>query len=585
MRSFPLIVAGRKTASYNGAAVAFSRHCAQLLRKQGKYGLALYLKKTHVLFTQVLSGTPTAELLATPVRVRCTKDGYPKIIPRPHLVLIRKGCPVTVQFWLSLFSLYRVIECPPKWGLSSIYRKGPLITRYTLEELDFKIGLEDFRKKILRAGRLPSDSLPEWKVDWEAKFSAGPNSATNENGTLTAGKDAVAFLKSGLYPAFSKFCKLTGMDTILDHIDEAGLWVLPEEACQYRWEVTLTKSHQEERKSKGLGAKYYRSADPKNLVFRYVMLLGAVIENAGNLLSQRIASLGRLSLKFEPAGKVRVFALMDYWTQQAFRPLHNWLYRILRKIPQDATFDHDGGVKRVQAMMETYKARHGRYPEVYSYDLSSATDRLPLVVQVEVLAVLLKDEKLAYLWALILVGRFYFLRRHAKDRMPRLPKAGTIVKPALFQYTPAQEVIGPYLEYVLEKERHLRNSPRKLTYSVGQPMGACSSWGMLAVTHHFIVQLAAFRALTKDVESGWKQGMWFKDYMILGDDIVILDDAVAGEYLRIMDRLGVDINLSKSIISSNGSFEFAKQFVWKGVNVTAYTWKEIQVARRTWRAS
>lgn len=31
-------------------------------------------------------------------------------------------------------------------------------------------------------------------------------------------------------------------------------------------------------------------------------------------------------------------------------------------------------------------------------------------------------------------------------------------------------------------------------YSVGQPMGALTSWGMLALTHHAIVQWAAERS-------------------------------------------------------------------------------------------
>lgn len=36
--------------------------------------------------------------------------------------------------------------------------------------------------------------------------------------------------------------------------------------------------------------------------------------------------------------------------------------------------------------------------------------------------------------------------------------------------------------------------PKDLRYEVGQPMGALSSWAMLAVTHHLIVQLAYRRA-------------------------------------------------------------------------------------------
>jgi len=83
-------------------------------------------------------------------------------------------------------------------------------------------------------------------------------------------------------------------------------------------------------------------------------------------------------------------------------------------------------------------------------------------------------------------------------------------------------------------------------------MGALSSWAMLAVTHHVIVQLAAFR-------SGWKG--WFPLYALLGDDIVILTKEVADQYLSIMRFLGVPINTGKSIISDKGLLEFAKRVV------------------------
>jgi hypothetical protein len=83
-------------------------------------------------------------------------------------------------------------------------------------------------------------------------------------------------------------------------------------------------------------------------------------------------------------------------------------------------------------------------------------------------------------------------------------------------------------------------------------MGALSSWAMLAVTHHVIVQLAAFR-------SGWKG--WYPLYALLGDDIVILRQDVATEYLSLMRYLGVPINMSKTIQSSTGLLEFAKRVV------------------------
>jgi hypothetical protein len=70
---------------------------------------------------------------------------------------------------------------------------------------------------------------------------------------------------------------------------------------------------------------------------------------------------------------------------------------------------------------------------------------------------------------------------------------------------------------------------------------------MLALTHHVIVKAAA--VLCK------KRG--FIDYCVLGDDVVIRDDAVAQAYLTIMSQLGVSINLSKSVISKDFA-EFAK---------------------------
>lgn len=74
---------------------------------------------------------------------------------------------------------------------------------------------------------------------------------------------------------------------------------------------------------------------------------------------------------------------------------------------------------------------------------------------------------------------------------------------------------------------------------------------MLALTHHVIVQVAARRA-------GFEK---FEDYAILGDDIVIANGAVAKIYLQIIKDLGVDVNLSKSLVSKDSVAEFAKRII------------------------
>lgn len=55
-------------------------------------------------------------------------------------------------------------------------------------------------------------------------------------------------------------------------------------------------------------------------------------------------------------------------------------------------------------------------------------------------------------------------------------------------------------------------------------MGALSSWAMLALTHHYIVLVAARRVGLFD----------FTHYAILGDDIVIANDLVAATYHSIV---------------------------------------------------
>jgi hypothetical protein len=75
---------------------------------------------------------------------------------------------------------------------------------------------------------------------------------------------------------------------------------------------------------------------------------------------------------------------------------------------------------------------------------------------------------------------------------------------------------------------------------------------MLALTHHLIVQLAY-----KNVR-GNVLNIWYSEYELLGDDIVLFEKDVAEEYLRLMRGYGVGINLSKSVVSTNKSFEFAK---------------------------
>jgi hypothetical protein len=101
-------------------------------------------------------------------------------------------------------------------------------------------------------------------------------------------------------------------------------------------------------------------------------------------------------------------------------------------------------------------------------------------------------------------------------------------------------------------------------------MGAYSSWAMLALTHHVLVAHAAKRV-------GFPIGQ-FKDYAILGDDIVIAHGAVARSYYLLMTEIGVKIGLAKSLVSRNGTLEFAKRFFVRGQDCSAVSLKEVLTA-------
>lgn len=209
----------------------------------------------------------------------------------------------------------------------------------------------------------------------------------------------------------------------------------------------------------------------------------------------------RISIVKAPECKSRIIALFDYWSQTVLKPLHDWAFAQLRKFDSDRTFNQN---TINPSITEGYFA---------SLDLYSATDRFPVSLQERVLANYIGEQR-ASAWRSIMTDRAF--QKH--DR------SGTV------------------------------------RYAAGQPMGAYSSWAVFSLTHHILVQYAAFI-------SG-KTG-YFAKYLLLGDDIVIYDQEVATNYESIINRLGVEIQREKSIVSKD-TFEFAKRIFHKGREMTGF---------------
>lgn len=212
-------------------------------------------------------------------------------------------------------------------------------------------------------------------------------------------------------------------------------------------------------------------------------------------------SRGKLSLVRDKEAKCRIVAILDYWSQSVLKPLHAELFSLLKSLRPDCTFN--------QGSFRAKLSKNGPY---YSFDLSSATDRMPVWLQAAVLSELTNKEY-SEAWVSLIIDRDYKC-----------------------------------------------NWGRRATvrYACGQPMGAYSSWAMFAVTHHAIVRMAAKRA-GKPVS--------FSNYVLLGDDIVIGDHDVAAQYRIIISLLGVEISSAKTHVSSD-TYEFAKRWIYKGNEVT-----------------
>jgi hypothetical protein len=88
-----------------------------------------------------------------------------------------------------------------------------------------------------------------------------------------------------------------------------------------------------------------------------------------------------------------------------------------------------------------------------------------------------------------------------------------------------------------------------ITYAVGNPMGAYSSWASFALTNHYLVFFCC-RTLGIEFSS--------ISYALLGDDIVIAHREVAEAYILVVKSLGVEISALKSHISTD-LYEFAKR--------------------------
>lgn len=410
------------------------RRIKRLISVNGFQFTFLYLKEAYRLVLQVIAGSPDLTYPAKGVLVKRDPYGIPTIIPLQIRVSLRSRDPsnsMAVRLTLMLLSVYRVFPTKVKPDLETIISPFSGISP-TLPQTE----IEHVVKRFVR-GKVAFGPYRGFISE-----SAGPNMNV---ATWSSGIDALAFI---WYPKQLLYFLKIGFIT-----RSYGY------SC---WLLLLL------------------------LMFGPFYLVSYMVGYGSRL------TLGKLGVVYDQAGKARVVAITNWWIQLALKPLHESIFRFLKRVPQDGTFDQPAPLDLLLKTSNDSK--------FHSYDLSAATDRLPLSLQRQVLHSLgVRDD----LWAGLLDFPWYFRQRAVK-------------------------------------------------YAVGQPMGAYSSWAMLALTHHVLVRVCALRV-------GRDPGT-FSDYAVLGDDIAIKDDDVASEYLRLMAYLGVKISFNKSLVSKD-TIEFAKRVI------------------------
>lgn len=452
-----------------------------------------------------LGGKKLASTQDLGMRIKLT-SGLPADLPLFVRNGIRTGNKHFIHIWTSMFNSYK--------GLAGSY-KGPTLDTIRAVHPDFAGNevfndfREEFAPKLWEALQgLGVRLFPDLTI--RRMFFTSHAGPAHANAVLGSARDAFVWSYKAPFNLVKEWLKATQSNS-------EAFTLFRHQAKRYRLVAEMLSLESKPKGWKPLG-----------------WIFGADREEG---LRKAEGALGRLHCLYEAAGKVRIVAIVDYWTQCCLKPLHDWMFGILRKLPQDATFDQEGALRR-------FAEKVGKSDTVYSIDLKSATDLIPIGLYRSLFCWALPENVLS-LWIRLLVDRVFLLPKEFNTPHSR-----------------REIIVEKGKEATDEDERFVR-------YTCGQPMGALSSWSSMALTHHALVLFSAWRA-------GWAGNtvLDFTDYLVLGDDLVIADEAVAQEYISVAASLGIKVGLAKSYISEIGMFNFANQTYVSGQNVSPISLRE-----------
>jgi hypothetical protein len=221
--------------------------------------------------------------------------------------------------------------------------------------------------------------------------------------------------------------------------------------------------------------------------------------------------------------ELRDIAVPNRFIQAALVPVSRRLYNLVRLLPRDATFDQSKFDTKIQNRVNNSTLYQG------SVDLSKATDNLPLNWGTSIVSVL--DA------AFIPQPWYGILPKVEGKTLPSFKLADYHLDPPEdSECSSLDEEYFKSLKLFLEVSRaHWEDNSYFQQWKVGQPLGSLPSFAMLSITHNlFVESLSA------------SMGYSHSPYVILGDDIVIMNKKVRSRYIRELTSRGIPLSLHKS---------------------------------------
>nr|UJQ92589.1 MAG: putative RNA-dependent RNA polymerase [Mitoviridae sp.] len=216
--------------------------------------------------------------------------------------------------------------------------------------------------------------------------------------------------------------------------------------------------------------------------------------------------IGSVVILQSPGAKARWIANPFLPIQALGEPLKDRLLAYSKLYPEIKTLDQDAGHQVVVDWLKSGKC-------VYSFDATAFTDRFPVALQLEMAR--------------------------------KLHHKGVITESDL-----------EALEIVTRGSWWSVDLKRSIKWEVGQPLGYGPSFHLATLAHAMILDHL------DQLSNGGPTQCW----QVVGDDVVIADATVAKLYEEKMKLLGVEINLSKSLISSKYAEFLGKLITSEGVN-------------------